>query len=239
MGVVGCGSGGLVVAHVGRRLLLASTPRQCAMPLLLVGPAPLPVSRGFLFFCDQFIFLLFFPYHICISLDTPYCRQEKLEETRGYLMECPLFLHCSPQSKRWVASRVFASFLLSCESCWCTKETNHPDDFGVVFSCVAFLSKTKDSHAYIHLFVRIQKHKSRILKSTANCPLFRPLFRPPPLPPYVSRPRTFVQVVRPLTVSLFVHTSIPVYLSPSPFLSLSFFIPKQISLHMTRTSFKA
>ncbi len=68
--MVSCGSGGLVVAHVGRRLLLASTPRQCAMPLLLVGPAPLPVSRGFLFFCDKFIFLLFFPYHIRISLDT-------------------------------------------------------------------------------------------------------------------------------------------------------------------------
>jgi hypothetical protein len=32
VGVVSCGIGGLVVAHVGRRLLLGRTPRQCAMP---------------------------------------------------------------------------------------------------------------------------------------------------------------------------------------------------------------
>ena len=32
MGVVSCGIGGLVVAHVGRRLLLGRSPRQCAMP---------------------------------------------------------------------------------------------------------------------------------------------------------------------------------------------------------------
>ena len=31
MGVVSCCIGGLVVAHVGRRLLLGRTPRQCAM----------------------------------------------------------------------------------------------------------------------------------------------------------------------------------------------------------------
>ena len=32
MGVVSCGIGGLVVAHVGRRLLFGRSPRQCAMP---------------------------------------------------------------------------------------------------------------------------------------------------------------------------------------------------------------
>ncbi len=32
MGVVSCGIGGLVVAHVGRRLLLGRSGRQCAMP---------------------------------------------------------------------------------------------------------------------------------------------------------------------------------------------------------------
>ncbi len=32
MGVVSCGIGGLVVGHVGRRLLLGRSPRQCAMP---------------------------------------------------------------------------------------------------------------------------------------------------------------------------------------------------------------
>ncbi len=30
--MVSCGTGGLVVAHVGRRLLLGRAPRQCAMP---------------------------------------------------------------------------------------------------------------------------------------------------------------------------------------------------------------
>ncbi len=32
MGIVSCGIGGLVVAHVGRRLLFGRSPRQCAMP---------------------------------------------------------------------------------------------------------------------------------------------------------------------------------------------------------------
>ena len=32
MGVVSFGIGGLLVTHVGRRLLLGRTPRQCAMP---------------------------------------------------------------------------------------------------------------------------------------------------------------------------------------------------------------
>jgi hypothetical protein len=97
--------------------------------------------------------------------------------------------------------------------------------------CVRRISVKEKWLARIHtLLCTHSKTYSCILKSTANCPLFRPLFRPSP-PPYVSRPRTFVHLVLSLTESLFVHTSIPVYLSLSPFLSLSFFIPKKISVH--------
>jgi hypothetical protein len=44
--MVSYGIGGLVVAHVGRRLLFGRSPRQCAMFLELAGILPLKIVKA-------------------------------------------------------------------------------------------------------------------------------------------------------------------------------------------------